>query len=696
MSWLEVSRMLQAPPPMQPGGSQAMASPFASSMASAQLVFASDITPALPPLSERMLSTMDLPPEPLLLPSTPLPTPLVAKPKAKRGRPPKEKVAAQPQKKRGGGRPRGKPKVAKVATVAGVQTPPPALLRAKAAVAQAVANANADDVASSSESEPSDPDTGSESDDVEEVEVKNPDGPPEWTDETLDQMFAPATDVRGWQPPIVDPASTRYRGPRNIFSSSERGGICTPTHLFSKFWPDELLQSIASASTAFSHNKRGNKGVDYTKDDILRLLTCMVLMGVVQLPRFEMYWATPTRQQLITTLVPTHAEFARFCVDCHLVDTSVYTATEQKAKNKLDSFWKLGDIEDKLNTVFMYMRVCNYNFTLDEFTVPFRGRHRARQHNKCKPWPYHLKGFAFNEAYTGYCMGLYMYRGKDEKRPKDVPATAWPAKHLLQMNPELWNRGMVLWADNWFSGIPIINVCTMYGVGYCGITKTNRISKAFIDTKTASKGWDRGHLRVRKSVNVAGATPVWCYQWQDRKVVSVLTTIESPLGTITRKTVDKNTKVYTPHVFPCPAIIGAYNAGKVGTDRMDQQVSAYYKNRRLRWHLKVLVHFFYIALNNAHITWRDHQKITIKQSPFLDFLMEVMVTPGMSKRAVHTPMGRGMESKGNKTKFDHRRTCVQCRKKTNVWCSHCKVFLHINTVNTDYTCWSDHHQHLKD
>ena len=336
----------------------------------------------------------------------------------------------------------------------------------------------------------------------------------------------------------------------------------------------------------------------------------------------------PTRQHLVIVLVPTHKEFARFCVDCHLVDTSVYSSAEQAAKNKLDSFWKLGDIEAQLNHLFSKYRVPQPNFTLDECTIPFRGRHRARQHNKCKPWPYHLKGFGLNEAVTGYCLGLYMYRGKDEQRPKDVPATAWPALFLLRLNPEWHHRGVVLWADNWFSGLLIINVCAAFGVGYCGITKTNRIGKAFIDTKIASKKWDRGHLRVRKSANAA-STPVWCYQWQDRKVVSVLATMASPVGTITRKTVDIKTKVYTPKIFPCPAIIAAYNMGKVGTDRMDQQVSAYYKNRRLRWHLKCLVHFFW---------------------------------------------------------------CKQCNKKTTTWCVQCEVHLHIDTANGVHSCWSKYHR----
>ena len=132
---------------------------------------------------------------------------------------------------------------------------------------------------------------------------------------------------------------------------------------------------------------------------------------------------------------------------------------------------------------------------------------------------------------------------------------------------------------------------------------------------------------------------------------------------------------------------------------MDQQVMAYYKNRRLRWHIKVMVHFFYIALNNAHISYRELNNLTIKECPFLDFIMEVICdlappkpTPMRPEVGIHTPIERGMEPKECKTKKDHRRACYVCKKKTGTRCKECDVFLHINTELTGKTCWSQHHK----
>ena len=273
--------------------------------------------------------------------------------------------------------------------------------------------------------------------------------------------------------------------------------------------------------------------------------------------------------------------------------------------------------------------------------------------------------------------------GRDELRPPNVPATAWPCMKLISDCLQLHHRGCILWADNWFSGVATINAVHAYGVGYVGMARTNRLAKAF---NKPPSNWPRGSIRTRSSVNAA-VPKVWCTQWQDKKLCSVLSTVPFPTGRIFRKTQRGKDKIYEPKNFTCPAIIGAYNMGKVGTDRMDQQVSAYYKNRR----------------NYAHINWRDLNKKTIKGAPFLDFLMEVIADLAPSRPAparptvgIHTPMERGMEPKGCKTKKDHRRMCVVCKRKAGTWCKECNVFLHINTELTGKTCWSAFHGGAQD
>lgn len=112
----------------------------------------------------------------------------------------------------------------------------------------------------------------------------------------------------------------------------------------------------------------------------------------------------------------------------------------------------MGDYSQLMAHRFQDLRVPARDLTLDEFTMPWRGRHRARCFNPSKPCRYHLKGFSLNEATTGYCCNFAMYEGRDEKRPPGVTATSWPVLNLVGGWTGIHNKGYHLWADNWFSG----------------------------------------------------------------------------------------------------------------------------------------------------------------------------------------------------------------------------------------------------
>ena len=118
--------------------------------------------------------------------------------------------------------------------------------------------------------------------------------------------------------------------------------------------------------------------------------------------------------------------------------------------------------------------------------------------------------------------------------------------------------------------------------------------------KTEKKEWERGNYRTRCCV--MGGQKVWAIQWQDRKVVSFLTTSEAVMGKVQRKIVDKKTREYKEQDVRIPSVYSAYNYGKTGTDRMDQMAGAYYRNTKHRWHVKLMLHVGLISLNNAHVT----------------------------------------------------------------------------------------------
>ena len=67
-----------------------------------------------------------------------------------------------------------------------------------------------------------------------------------------------------------------------------------------------------------------------------------------------------------------------------------------------------------------------------EQCIPWKGRHKCRCYNKDKPKKRFLKLYALNDSRSKYQYDFYPYRGKAEKRPPGVSATAAPVMYLLR------------------------------------------------------------------------------------------------------------------------------------------------------------------------------------------------------------------------------------------------------------------------
>jgi len=116
-----------------------------------------------------------------------------------------------------------------------------------------------------------------------------------------------------------------------------------------------------------------------------------------------------------------------------------------------------------------------------------------------------------------------MYKGWDEKRPKGVSVTAWPVVNLVGGWKKIHHAGYILWADNWFSGMPSVKACTDVGVGYSGTARSDRTgawsmkgwskeqkAQAKALEKGVKKGWVRGDYRARYCV--LDGNKVWAIQ----------------------------------------------------------------------------------------------------------------------------------------------------------------------------------------
>jgi hypothetical protein len=419
-------------------------------------------------------------------------------------------------------------------------------------------------------------------------------------------------------------------------------------------------------------------------------------------------------------------------VSClHYEDSWTMTPEDLKRANVRDSFWQVHGLVDHVTRQAKIYWKMGRKISVDEAVIPFKGRHRGRCYNPSKPAKYHFKTFAMNDAETGYQYHSYYYRGKDETRPDEVPATMWPVVTMVVQSPEIQNAGHVLTTDNWYTQPRLTEWLAEKGIQSIGTCKTSRLN---VVTPTRPIGFPRagvfkakfGGKRERGTSLVHETTVAgrkyYLTSWQDKKGVYILSSYAPSQGTCFRKI--KVGRTWTEQKLPRPSVVRHYNAGMGGTDLHDQRLSAFRSTlKSRRWQVRTLTNTFQSVCMNAYILQKMNEGKGSKYSS-LDFI-EAMIsecammqlTPEQldsraspfSPRAFDrhkreywetNPLGRTSgrhflhqlegqvlpDVEGDKRK-NNRRQCMVCAARCLTYCSECGVHLCIGSCNeTFHTC----------
>jgi hypothetical protein len=419
-------------------------------------------------------------------------------------------------------------------------------------------------------------------------------------------------------------------------------------------------------------------------------------------------------------------------VSClHYEDSWTMGPDALKAANERDCFWQIhGLVNDVSRRAKIYWKM-GRKISIDEAVIPFKGRHRGRCYNPKKPAKYHFKTFAMNDADTGYQYHSYFYRGKEESRPADVPATMWPVVTMVQASPEIQNAGHVLATDNWYTQPQLTDWLKAHGIESVGTCKSSRLH---VVTPKRPVGFPRGGIfkakfggKKERGFSMVHETTVadrkyYVTSWQDKKSVYMLSSYPPSQGKCFRKI--KVGRTWTEQVLPRPSVVRHYNAGMGGTDLHDQRLSTFRSTlKSRRWQVRTLTNTFQSVCMNAFIL----QKTSInmgKTHTSLDFIESMIAecanmqlaeenqlqSPGPDspspfdghKRAywlanpttrcvgrhfLHQMEGSSLPDVVGSKRKDNRRQCMVCADRCLTFCRQCGVHLCIGSCNeTFHTC----------
>ena len=363
-----------------------------------------------------------------------------------------------------------------------------------------------------------------------------------------------------------------------------------PLSYFKKFVTDEMLAMVATETNRYSVEKTG-QSVNTTAKELEQVLGMYLLMGLSQMPSVRAYWEAETYYAPVADVMSRN-RFEKLLTSLHFQDNN---ASEDV---KRDKAWKIRPWLSSLRERCLQTppEECH---AIDEMMVAFKGRSHMKVYMPAKPkkWGFKMWGRA---GVSGFLYDFDLHTGAaDKSLVTELGVTGDLVMQLASTLPSGVNHK--LFADNYFTSIPVVEELQARGIQYLGTVRGNRLKGCVMKDEKTLKSEGRGSSdhRVEELNNCVAV------RWYDNRVVNLLSSYVGTEPVTVAKRWDRKKKVHVE--VPMPAIVQVYNKFMGGIDLLDMMTSMYkYSLKSRRWYLYVFWHTVTIALVNGWLLHRRH------------------------------------------------------------------------------------------
>ena len=138
-------------------------------------------------------------------------------------------------------------------------------------------------------------------------------------------------------------------------------------------------------------------------------------------------------------------EFMNLMQFLHLFDCDDYIP---RGEIGYDPRQKLGQFYTSIQNTFSHMWVCRQSMSVDEGTIPYKGRVHFKCFNPSKPDKYHLKTFKVCDSSNGYCYSFDLYTGSNDN---DVSPFGKVHDTVLNLMVPFAHLGYSVYMDNYYT-----------------------------------------------------------------------------------------------------------------------------------------------------------------------------------------------------------------------------------------------------
>ncbi|XP_052751521.1 piggyBac transposable element-derived protein 3-like [Galleria mellonella] len=376
----------------------------------------------------------------------------------------------------------------------------------------------------------------------------------------------------------------------------------------------------------------------------------------------------------------------------------------QMPSNCKDKLYKIRPFIDALNKKFQECYYGTRELSVDESMIKFKGRSVLKQYLPAKPIKRGYKLWCLADQ-RGFIKNFIIYQGKNDEIAVKFADYSLGEKVVLQLTEKEWGKQKVIYYDNFFTSIALLEKLKTEGTYACG-TRSNR--KGIPNNLVADSKLKHGQYDYRFSnMNIA------YYKWKDNKIVHLASNFHgNDEATVSRK--EKNGSKST---ITCPKAIKDYNSYMGGVDTADRLRALYCADRKFpKWWHRLFWGILDITFVNAYII----HGLIMEKTPVKEFRRSIAqglmsmkdIKDNKKKRLSKDPVLSPGPSKRRKTGFStlkdvrlgnrgvhwptfvpNRGRCEVCsmkkvQSKPHSKCSHCNTFL---CINEKKNCFTEYH-----
>lgn len=365
--------------------------------------------------------------------------------------------------------------------------------------------------------------------------------------------------------------------------------ILEQTNLFQKQNPDPFHSNMAPWK-------------DVTVEELRIFLALTINMGHVRKCNVKDYWSM---DPLLSTPI-----FRKYMTRNRYLQILRFLHFENNRDNaspyKNHPLRKIKPVIDFLNQKFSSTLHPGKNLCIDESLMLWKGRLKFKQYLPLKRHRFGIKFFELVDCETGFLLRFIIYTGADTDYEKfDLGISG---DIVVDFLTPYFNKGHVIFIDNWYSSPQLANFLHDKDTGMCGTVKKTRKGMPKLVSKL-----NRGEIEVAH-------TDSWlAIKWMDKKEVYMITTVhEVGYASTGKKHWSTNKDIIKP------ICIVDYNKNMGGIDNIDRQLSLAETIRKsTKWYRKLFFHLLDFVLVNSHALHKM-KSTTNKKISYPDFRLEVV------------------------------------------------------------------------